>query len=98
MIARAFRDKWSLMMFFKFSNTMMAQPMKTLDLHYPMIQFLIITIIIWQGKSERYDWFFLGRGFTIRTVSTETVQVVYFFFFFRFQKPANLIKLLKENM
>ena len=61
---------------------MMAQPMKTLDLHYPMIQFLIITIIIWQGKSERYDWFFLGRDFTIRTVSTETVQVVYFFYFF----------------
>ena len=36
--------------------------------------------IIWQGKSERCDWFFLGRDFTIRTVSVETVQVVYFFF------------------
>ena len=36
-------------------------------------------VIIWQGKSERSDWFFLGRDFTIRTVSTETVQAVYFF-------------------
>ena len=36
-------------------------------------------IIIWQGKSERSDWFFLGRDFTIRTVSKETVQAVYFF-------------------
>ena len=35
--------------------------------------------IIWQGNSERSDWFFLGRDFTIRTVSTETVQAVYFF-------------------
>ena len=33
-----------------------------------------------EGKSERSDWFFLGRDFTIRTVSTETVQAVYFFF------------------
>ena len=22
-------------------------------------------VIIWQGKSERSDWFFLGRDFTI---------------------------------
>ena len=43
-------------------------------------------IIIWQGKSERSDWFFLGRDFTIRTFSTETVQAVYFLF----QKLANL--------
>ena len=28
------------------SYTMMAKPMKTLELHYPMIQFLIISIII----------------------------------------------------
>jgi len=33
----------------------------------------ITTIIIWQGKSERSDWFFLGRDFAIRTVSVETV-------------------------
>ena len=45
-------------------------------------------IIIWQGKSERSDWFSLGRDFTIRTVSTETIHAVYFFF--GFQKPANL--------
>ena len=28
---------------------MMAKPMKTLELHYPMIQFLIIKIILVQG-------------------------------------------------
>ena len=39
----------------------------------------IMFLIIWQGKSERSDWFFLGREFTIRTVSTETIQAVYFF-------------------
>ena len=43
--------------------------------------------IIWQDKSERSDWFFLGRDFTTRTVSTETVQTVSLF---GFQKPANL--------
>ena len=37
--------------------------------------------IIWQGKSERSDWFFFGRDFTIRTVSTGTVQAVYRFCF-----------------
>ena len=26
------------------------------------------------GKSQRSDWFFLGRDFTVRTVSMETVQ------------------------
>ena len=31
---------------------MMAKPMKTLELHYPMIQFLIIKII---QIYERYD-------------------------------------------
>ena len=34
---------------------MMAKPMKTLELHYPMIQFLIIDNIIWYlqvGKRE----------------------------------------------
>ena len=60
---------------------MMAKPMKTLELHYPMIQFLIITIIIWHGKSERSDWSFLGRDFTIRTVSVETVLSCVFFAF-----------------
>ena len=48
-------------------------------------------IIIWQGKSERSDWFFLGRDFTIRTVSTETVQAVYFFSFHECRQ-------IKENM
>ncbi len=37
------------------------------------------------GKSERSDWFFVGRDFAIRTFSTKTVQAVYFFF----RKPAN---------
>ena len=50
----------------------------------------IIHIIIWQGKSECSDWFFFGRDFTIRTVSTETVQAVY-----QIYLP---LKLLKENM
>jgi len=31
------------------------------------------------GKSERFDWFFLGRDFAIRTTSMKTVQAVYFF-------------------
>ena len=38
------------------------------------------------GKSERSDWFFLGRDFAVRTVSMETVQAVYFCFG---AKPAN---------
>ena len=38
------------------------------------------------GKSQRSDWFFLGRGFAVRTISVETVQAVYFCF----GKPANL--------
>ena len=32
------------------------------------------------GKSERSDWFFLGRDFAVRTFSVETVQFVYFCF------------------
>ena len=39
--------------------------------------------MIWQGKSERSDWFFLGQDFAIRTVSVETVITVYFFFFLK---------------
>ena len=39
----------------------------------------IISFITWQNKSKRSDWFLLGRDFTIRTVSTEAVQAVYFF-------------------
>ena len=38
-----------------------------------MLEKKIIAIIIWQGKSERSDWFFLGRDFAIRTVTVETV-------------------------
>ena len=40
----------------------------------------IVTIIIWQGKSKRSDWFFLGRDFAIRTVSVETVISCVFLF------------------
>ena len=36
-------------------------------------------IIIWQSKSERSDWFFLGQDFAIRTVSVETVISCVFF-------------------
>ena len=37
--------------------------------------------IILQSKSERSDWFFLGRDFAIRTVSVETVLSCVFFVF-----------------
>ena len=46
----------------------------------PTVQYPLF--IIWQdsrGKSERSDWFFLGRDFAIRTVSMETVQCYVFF-------------------
>ena len=29
------------------AQPMMAQPLKTLDLHYPMIQFIVIAVILW---------------------------------------------------
>ena len=38
------------------------------------------------SKRERFDWFFLGRDFAVRTISVETVQAVYFCFG---AKPAN---------
>ena len=40
------------------SYTMMAKPMKTLEIHYPMIQFLIMYIIIWlcQLQIHEFDW------------------------------------------
>ena len=41
----------------------------------------LFLFIIWQGKSERSDWFFLGRDFAIRTVSVETVISCVFFVF-----------------
>ena len=41
----------------------------------------VCRFIIWQGKSERSDWFFLGRDFAIRTVSVETVTSCVFFVF-----------------
>ena len=42
---------------------------------------VISHFIIWQGKSERSDWFFLGRDFAIRIVSVETVISCVFFVF-----------------
>ena len=42
---------------------------------------MVTKIVIWQGKSERSDWFFLGRDFAIRTVSVETVISCVFFVF-----------------
>ena len=36
-------------------------------------------LIIWQGKSEHSDWFFLGRDFAIQTVSVETAISCVFF-------------------
>ena len=55
------------------SYTIAAKSMKTLELHYTMIEFLIKGVITWQGKSERSDRFFLGQDFAVRTVSVETV-------------------------
>ena len=52
---------------------------------------------MWQGKSQRSDWFFVGREFTIQTVSTETVQAVYFFSFESWQIYLQL-KLVKEHV
>ena len=45
---------------------------------YIFLIFLLFYFIIWQGKSERSDWFFLGRNLAIWSVSVETVQPVYF--------------------
>ena len=56
-----------------------------------MIHPAVRRIIIWQGKSERSDWFFLGRDFAIRTVSVETVISCVFFLFSKAGK-------LKTNM
>ena len=42
--------------------------------------------ILLYGKSPCSDWLFLGQDFTVRTVSMETVQSVYFCFGV---KPAN---------
>ena len=47
---------------------MMAKPMKTLELHYPMIQFLIISIIIHQTHYEKSDW---SRAFNQFTIACE---------------------------
>ena len=59
---------------------------------------VVSLIIIWQGKSERSDWFFLGRDFTIRTVSTETVQAVYFSLLFKSRQIYLRFKLPKGNI
>ena len=37
------------------------------------ISSFVYVIIIWEGKSECSDWFFLGQDFTIGTVSMEMV-------------------------
>ena len=49
---------------------------------------LLNVIIIWQGKSERSDWFFPGQDSAIQaqTVSVETVISCVFFCF---RKPEN---------
>ena len=39
-----------------------------------------MNIIIWQGKSECSDWFFLGQDFAIQTISMETVITCVFLF------------------
>ena len=54
-------------------------PPQTMKMRMKMIIMLIINFIIWQSKSERSDWLFLGRDFAIRTVSVETVISCVFF-------------------
>ena len=41
----------------------------------------IMNIIIWQGKSQCSDWFFLGQDFAIHTISMKTVISCVFFVF-----------------
>ena len=48
----------------------------------------IMNTIIWQGKSECSDWFFLGQDFALWTVSMETV-ISCVFFVFESQKIQN---------
>ena len=54
-------------------------------------------IIIWQGKTERSDWFFLGRNFTIRTVPRKR-SMPCIFFIFKSRQIYFQFKLQKENM
>ena len=58
-----------------------------------------IKLVLLYGKVNLsvLIWFFLGRDLTIRTVSTKTVQAVYFFCFKSRQIYLQL-KILKENM
>ena len=63
------------------TNQAKAQIPKKKESKKPNIFFGITVFIIWQGKSERSDWFFLGRDFAIRTVSVETVISCVFFVF-----------------
>ena len=66
-------------LFFPFYESMGENEGRNLQ-HGPRTR-LVRGIMIWQGKSERSDWFFLRRDFAIRTVSVETVQAVYFYVF-----------------
>ena len=46
---------------------------------YILLDVLLCSIAdyyIWQGKSERSDWFFLGQDFAIRAVSTVSMEAV----------------------
>ena len=46
-------------------------------------------IIIWPGKSERSDWFFLGQDVAKRTVSLVTVIGCVLFFAFESRQIQN---------
>ena len=63
------------------SNLVSICKILTVDLSGRINEVKLYRIIIWQGKSERSDWFFLGRDFAIRTVSFETVISCVFFVF-----------------
>ena len=55
-------------------------------IHHYYLQFIgctlkITNIIIWQGKSECSDWFFLGQDSALWTLSAEMVISFVFFVF-----------------
>ena len=54
-------------------------PELSYDTFFIILGGYVILLYIWQGKSERCDWFFLGQDFAIQTVSTETVISCVFF-------------------
>ena len=51
----------------------MVKPMKTLELHYPMIQLLINIFIIHQTHYEKSDW---SRAFNQFTIACKLLDMI----------------------